>query len=204
MKNFKIFFTTILGITLFLTSCTDPCKDVTCNDNGTCADDGVCLCDDGYTGTDCATAIPLITGTAVTLSSTFQHPNITLGSEVPIEDQFPTAGPGTATATIGDGVEFENYAYDLFDIDMTENSITFTMVGDASNPYWNNLIGTPINANTYLRYYFALDGTHRITATSTTDQTANAFFSSSNELITVEISEGFSFMTGDSFRVNFE
>lgn len=41
-------------LSLFLFSCTDPCKDIVCGDNGVC-DDGTCLCDDGYEGTTCET-----------------------------------------------------------------------------------------------------------------------------------------------------
>lgn len=43
-----------LAIVTFYTSCTDPCKDVTCLNAGTCVD-GTCDCADGYEGTDCGT-----------------------------------------------------------------------------------------------------------------------------------------------------
>lgn len=35
-----------------LTSCSDPCKDVVCENEGTC-DEGVCTCLDGFSGTNC-------------------------------------------------------------------------------------------------------------------------------------------------------
>ena len=44
-----------VALTLFLiTSCADPCKDVSCSDNGAC-DEGTCLCEAGYEGTSCET-----------------------------------------------------------------------------------------------------------------------------------------------------
>ena len=42
-------FATVLSLSL--TSCADPCKDVDCN-NGECVE-GNCICDDGYEGTNC-------------------------------------------------------------------------------------------------------------------------------------------------------
>lgn len=35
-----------------LTSCSDPCKDIVCENAGTC-DEGVCTCLDGFSGTNC-------------------------------------------------------------------------------------------------------------------------------------------------------
>ena len=56
MKKFKL--THVLGAALIglasFTSCTDPCKDVTCQNGGTCVE-GDCECADGYTGTNCET-----------------------------------------------------------------------------------------------------------------------------------------------------
>ena len=43
-----------LAIVTFYTSCTDPCKDVTCLNAGTCVD-GTCNCASGYEGDDCGT-----------------------------------------------------------------------------------------------------------------------------------------------------
>lgn len=55
MKNLKSALA-IVGIGLAsMTACTDLCKDVNCN-NGTCVE-GDCVCDTGYEGTNCETAI---------------------------------------------------------------------------------------------------------------------------------------------------
>ena len=57
MKNMKLGFFGALAIagSLFVAGCSDPCKDVTCV-NGECVE-GDCVCDAGYEGTDCGTAI---------------------------------------------------------------------------------------------------------------------------------------------------
>lgn len=62
MKKMKIFSLSALSALalstmLFFSSCTpDPCKDVTCLNNGTC-NDGNCECVTGYEGTDCGTEV---------------------------------------------------------------------------------------------------------------------------------------------------
>jgi hypothetical protein len=56
MKNMKFGFIGAFAIAtaIFFAGCTDPCKDVVCN-NGECVE-GDCVCDAGYEGVDCATA----------------------------------------------------------------------------------------------------------------------------------------------------
>jgi hypothetical protein len=54
MKNLKVFFLGIL-LSLGMTNCSDPCKDVNCA-NGNC-DEGICNCVAGYEGTLCDTEI---------------------------------------------------------------------------------------------------------------------------------------------------
>lgn len=53
MKNLKLFAVALLGAMTFgVTSCTDECKDVVCENNGTCVE-GVCDCPEGFSGTTC-------------------------------------------------------------------------------------------------------------------------------------------------------
>ena len=49
--KFGFFGAMALSVALSFAGCTDPCKDVVCN-NGTCVD-GDCECDNGYEGVDC-------------------------------------------------------------------------------------------------------------------------------------------------------
>jgi hypothetical protein len=53
--NFNPLLALAIALTTVFSACNDPCKDITCQ-NGDCAD-GECVCDPGYSGTDCGTAI---------------------------------------------------------------------------------------------------------------------------------------------------
>ena len=56
MKKLNILLVALMSATaLSLSSCTDECKDITCENGGTC-NEGVCECADGYFGTSCETA----------------------------------------------------------------------------------------------------------------------------------------------------
>ena len=57
MKNTKLSLLGALAIAggMFFAGCDDPCKDVVCV-NGECVE-GTCVCDAGYEGTDCGTAL---------------------------------------------------------------------------------------------------------------------------------------------------
>ncbi len=60
MKNLNSFlFSVLLTLAAFslvlYTSCTDKCKSIVCQNDGTC-NDGTCTCPDGYTGQYCETA----------------------------------------------------------------------------------------------------------------------------------------------------
>lgn len=54
MKFLQFLFSAILLCLMF--SCSDPCDDIACGDNGTC-DDGTCICETGYEGTNCETLV---------------------------------------------------------------------------------------------------------------------------------------------------
>jgi len=45
-----------LILSIFIISCSDPCKDVDCGANGSC-DEGICVCAEGYEGASCETEI---------------------------------------------------------------------------------------------------------------------------------------------------
>lgn len=50
--NLKSTFLAVVSTLLIASCATDPCKDITCLNDGTCSD-GTCLCTDWYEGTDC-------------------------------------------------------------------------------------------------------------------------------------------------------
>ena len=53
--KFSLFAAFAIALAVSFTGCTDPCKDVTCV-NGECVE-GDCVCDAGYEGVDCGTAL---------------------------------------------------------------------------------------------------------------------------------------------------
>lgn len=56
MKKLNLLFVALVGaLTFGLSSCTDACKDVVCENSGTCVE-GVCDCAAGYEGDLCADA----------------------------------------------------------------------------------------------------------------------------------------------------
>jgi hypothetical protein len=54
-KNFGLLGAFAIAVAVFFAGCTDPCKDVNCN-NGECVE-GACVCDAGYEGVDCGTKV---------------------------------------------------------------------------------------------------------------------------------------------------
>ncbi len=212
MKNFKFLLITLLGATLFLTSCQDDCKDINCNDNGVCLE-GLCECDEGYTGVDCETSIPLLTGSEIVLSTTVKAP-FNGNMETEIGSQFNQgAGAGDATATLGEGVEFADYGFGLFDIDVDASSITFKQVGEGTTVVWGSIVDAPLGADTFVKFSFDLDKSMRISQYTVTDNTTgatipvdavNVFLDNTNNVVIVELSAGFPMGLGDLFTVNFE
>lgn len=52
--SLRSFFYLLFALLIF--SCSEPCDDVNCGDNGTCLE-GLCICDDGYEGINCETEL---------------------------------------------------------------------------------------------------------------------------------------------------
>jgi hypothetical protein len=119
MKKMKIFSLSALSALalstmLFFSSCTpDPCKDVTCLNNGTC-NDGDCACTTGYEGTDCGTEMRAkfvgtfnISGTvSCPVSGTFTIPpgtSITVGNSSAGVDKIIINLLGTAIVATVNG-----------------------------------------------------------------------------------------------------
>lgn len=66
---------------------------------------------------------PIIPGSNVTVTNTFQSTAFTEGAELAIEALFQVpAGSLAATANVGDDVEFPAYLLGLYDIDIDQNS----------------------------------------------------------------------------------
>ncbi len=50
MKHFMKYL--LVGLTMFIFACSDPCEGINCENGGVC-DDGTCLCETGYSGANC-------------------------------------------------------------------------------------------------------------------------------------------------------
>ncbi len=107
MKNYflKFLSITFTVISLFcVQSCTEPCDNVNCGDNGICIE-GTCSCDAGYDGTDCNIVIrSLFTGVYDVEEICDTDPNFTDTYESSINESFE----GPQFITINNLYNFES------------------------------------------------------------------------------------------------
>lgn len=152
-------------------------------------------CDD-----DDEITIPISLGSSVTVTNTFQSTAFTGGTETAIEDLFSVpAGSLAATANVGSAKEFSAYLLGLYDIEIDENSITFTVVAQAGDPTYGDLFRT-LEANTVDRYYLTFDAAQNVSGFSSNNSSVNLRIDS-NKVLVVEIGEGFDFNPGTTFTI---
>ena len=93
----------------------------------------------------------------------------TNGQEVAVEGLFGVpAGTFEKTSTVTDGIEFDNYLNNLYDIDISETTIKFDLVAAANDPTYGNLFRT-IEAGTFDRYYLNFPDGHNIESATSSD-----------------------------------
>lgn len=147
---------------------------------------------------DDKTAINL--GSSVTVTNTFQSTAFTSGAELAIEDLFSVpAGSLAATANVSSGVEFPAYLLNLYDIDISENSISFEVVAAQDDATYGDLFRV-LEADTYDRYYFTFNSAQDVDGFSSSNSSVNFRIDSENVLV-VEIGEGYDFKPGQSFTI---
>lgn len=142
---------------------------------------------------------PIAKGTSFSITNTFQRlPDFENEFIFRTTEDMPEL-------TVVDGLDLTFFTYE---IDVEENSITFSIPEDAvQNP------GAPpfriIEENTWDRYYFTFTPSQNITSATVVETgvsvsviTENVLVPDSQLLIT--IGEGFSFMPGTTFTVNLE
>lgn len=144
--------------------------------------------------------VPIAVGSSVTVTNTFQSTAFTQDAETDIETLFmQPAGSLAATATVSDAVEFSAYLLNLYDINISENSIYFEVVAQADDPTYGDLFRV-LEAKTFDRYYL----------TFAEDQNVDSFTSSnsavtlridSDKVLVVEIGEGYDFKPGQNFTI---
>ncbi|MFK8102150.1 MAG: hypothetical protein AB8G15_06495 [Saprospiraceae bacterium] len=150
---------------------------------------------------------PTLLCSKVTVSNTLQtaaDPNLggTGGVETPIETIFGLpAGALTITATVGNGLEYKDYLDGLYDINLSENQISYNLVAPADHPVYSNFFRT-IESNTFDRYYFKFDRNHNISSGTSNNPSVSFSVISDSEFL-VQIGEGFDFNPGVSFIINF-
>lgn len=124
---------------LFIMSCTDPCKDVNCMNEGVC-DDGTCLCADGYEGTNCENEIRakyygIFSGTVTCDDGSTQELKVEFkeGSDLDkilVFDPEDNSSIGQGTLN-GTSLEVPPIEFEIFGITVTnEFTITFKSVDE--------------------------------------------------------------------------
>jgi hypothetical protein len=149
---------------------------------------------------------PIQLDSQITVSNTLQTAAAPImggtgGIETPIETIFGLPeGTYTISTAISNGIEFQGYLDGLYDIDLSENQITYSLVAAPDHPIYANFYRT-IEANTFDRYYFEFQEAHNITSATSSNSSVNLNILSDNRIV-IEIGEGFDFNPGTTFTIN--
>ena len=109
------------------------------------------------------------------------------------ESEFPTAlaQPGVAGGISG-----------LYDIDLNADSISYTLLPAADDPFWVNVFEV-FPAGKFDRYYLTFSEPHNITS-GTSDNSSVSLRIDSDTVAVVEISEGYDMNPQMSFTINLQ
>lgn len=148
---------------------------------------------------------PLSLGNSVEIRNTLQiaaDPSLggTGGNEVPVEVVFdaPT-GTYELNSTVSNAIEFDDYLEGLYDIDLSQNSINFSLVAAADHPIYQSFFRT-IEAGTFDRYYLSFSDDHNISSFESNNSSVKLNIISEKEIVIV-IGEGWNFNPGSSFAI---
>ncbi len=152
---------------------------------------------------------PLSEGVNITLRNTLQDPNepeVTypslFGQADDAYDEFATLSNSSAefpTALAQDGTPFGNLN-GLYNIDLTEQSINFSVLPTEADPFWSNVFGLFPSGKTD-RYYFTFSEAHNITGFTSNNDALNVRIDG-EKVIVVELSEGYDLQPGVSFFID--
>jgi hypothetical protein len=146
---------------------------------------------------------PISNGVAVTINNTFQSTAFGLPNETPIESIFQVeAGSLFATATVSEALEFDNYLLNLYDVDIDENSITYTLVAPTDSETYGDIFRI-IEAGTVDRYYLNFASPQNVNGFTSNNPSVSLRIDSATTLV-VEISEGFNFNPGTTFTISLD
>lgn len=154
-------------------------------------------------GDDDDVTTPITLGSSVTISNTFQSIAFTMGVEGAVEDLFGVpAGSLFATANVGNALEFSDYLFNLYDIEIDENSITFEVVAQEGDPNYGDLFRV-YQEGTFDRYYLTFDTAQNVSGFTSSDPSVNLRIDSDKVLV-VENGEGYDFKPGQKFTITLE
>lgn len=108
--------------------------------------------------------------------------------------EFPTAlaQPGSPAGDISG----------LYDIDLNQGSVDFTVLPAADDPFWSNIFGL-FPAGKFDRYYLTFSEPHNISGSTSSNPSVQLRIDSANVAV-VEISEGYDLNPGISFTIDIE
>jgi len=151
-------------------------------------------------GDDDDVASPIVVGSSVTVTNTFQSTAFTMDAELAIEDLFQVpSGSLAATATVADAVEFSAYLLNLYDIDIDGNSIKFEVVAQADDPTYGDLFRV-LEPATFDRYYLTFAQAQNVTGFTSSNSSVSLRIDS-DQVLVVEIGEGYDFKPGQNFTI---
>ena len=160
-------------------------------------------CGDGST--------PLTEGVEVVLRNTLQDPEEAeatyaslFGAADEAFDEFATLSnstvefPTALSQNPSTGAPFDISG--LYEIDLTENSISFAVLPDESDPFWVNVFGL-FPEGKVDRYYFTFSEPHNITSFTSDNPFLNVRIDSET-VIVVELTGGYDLKPGVAFSVD--
>ena len=161
---------------------------------------------------DVTTLPPLTEGTNITMRNTLQDPGETeatyaslFGQADDAYDEFATLSNSTvefATALAQSGTPVGDIS-GLYEINFTENSISFTVLPELDDPFWGGFaeIFGVIPAGKTDRYYFTFASAHNVVGFTSSDSSVNLRVDSDTVFV-VEVGEGFDVQPGVSFSIS--
>lgn len=88
----------------------------------------------------------------------------------------------------------------LYAINFTENTITYTLLPVAGDPFWSNNYRV-LEEGVYDRYYLTFENPHGVSSFTSSNEAVNLRIDS-DKILVVEIGEGFDFKPGASFTLS--
>ncbi|MEM9338059.1 MAG: hypothetical protein AAGA66_04975 [Bacteroidota bacterium] len=149
---------------------------------------------------DNGTVTPITIGSSVVINNTFQSDGFTSGTELPVEQLFELdEGALFATSSVTSDTEFPAYLLGLYDVDISENSITYELVAGTDDPTYGALYRV-LEPGTFDRYYLNFATPQNVTGFTSDNSSVNLRIDSNTSLV-VEIGEGFDFRPGATFTI---